>query len=94
MDICKKGYLDAFVTPTGEGGWGLPTWIVSIMLENRAYSTFEVYTAIQDSGLDASIKALSKEQITQILTWMSGKEFNGVTIGLPRNETITYTQPE
>lgn len=93
LEICKRGYLDSFVKPTTEGGWGLPAWIVSIMTEKRAYTSGEIYAAIQASTLDASIKALAEEPIAQILKWMEGKTFSGVTIGNPKNEKITY-QPE
>ena len=54
LDVCEKGYLDIFVTPTSEGGWGLPTWIVGQMSENRAYTHVEIYEAIQESALDTT----------------------------------------
>ena len=94
LEICEKGYLDKFVTPTAEGGWGLPTWIVGQMSENRAYTHVEIYDLIQASALDASIKALEAQQIAYILDWMVGKTFNNVTIGRPKTEKITYTPTE
>jgi len=90
MDICKEGYLDVFVKPVSAGGWGLCEYIVSLMSENRAYAHTEIYAAIQASELDASIKALSPEQIRQNMDWMVGKTFAGVVIGRPENQTITY----
>jgi hypothetical protein len=94
FEVCEKGYLDIFVTPTSEGGWGLPTWIVGQMTETRAYTHVEIYDLIQASGLDASVKALDVNQIRLIMEWMVGKEFNGVTLGIPQSERITYVPGE
>lgn len=94
MEICKSGYLDDFVKPVSEEGWGLCEWIVSQMTENRAYNHTEIYDLIQASGLDASIKALEKAQILSICDYMNGKTFSGVLIGLADNQKITYVLPE
>ncbi len=89
MKICKKGFLNDFVKSTADGGWGLCEWIVSIMTVQRGYTHSEIFTAIQSSGLDASIKALSKEQILEICEFMVGRTFSGVTIGRALDESIT-----
>lgn len=95
MQICKKGYLDIFVKPVSEGGWGLCEWIVSVMSENRAYSGKEIYDSIQDSELSVDIKALSLQDInTEIFPYMIGKTFSGVTIGKAQDEKITYDPTE
>jgi hypothetical protein len=84
FEVCEKGYLDIFVTP----------WIVGQMTETRAYTHVEIYDLIQASGLDASVKALDINQIRLIMEWMVGKEFNGVTLGIPQSERITYVPGE
>ncbi len=89
MKISKEGYLNNFVKSTADGGWGLCEWIVSIMTVQRGYTHSEIFTAIQSSGLDASIKALSKEQILEICKFMVGRTFSGVTIGKDMLQTIT-----
>lgn len=94
MDICKEGYLNEFVKPQSEGGWGLCEWIVSVMTENRSYSRADIYAAIQGSTLDASIKALTEVQIGLIQEYMVGKTFSGVLIGNATNQQITYVLPE
>ncbi len=94
MEICKNGYLNDFVKPTSEGGWGLCEWIVSIMAESRPYTHVEVKAAIDGSTLDASIKALSVENIKAICEWMQGKTFAGVTVGSAGKQRISYVPPE
>lgn len=94
MDICESGYLNEFVKPVSEGGWGLCEWIVSQMTENRAYSHAEIHALIQASGLDASIKALNLAQILAVCDYMVGKTFSSITIGLADREKITYVLPE
>ncbi len=89
MKICKKGFLNDFVKSTVDGGWGLCEWIVSIMTVQRGYTHTEIYTAIQSSGLDASIKALSKEHILDICKFMVGRTFSDVIIGRALDESIT-----
>jgi hypothetical protein len=89
-NICEEGYLNEFVKPVSEGGWGLCETIVSWMTVKRGYSAQEFYDLIQASGLDPSIKALDIEQIKKILNYMDGKTFSGKTIGIPENQSITY----
>ena len=93
MQICVEGYLDDFVKPTSEGGWGLCEWIVSQMTENRAYSTKEIYDTIQSSELSPDIKALGYKDIIQISEYMIGKTFSSKTIGKATNQKITH-RPE
>ena len=93
MQICKEGYLNIFVKPESEGGLGLCDWMATVMTETRAYSTSEVYAAVQNSGLHADVKALSQSQIKDILEWMIGKTFENVTFGRVTNQQITYIQP-
>jgi hypothetical protein len=90
MQICKNGYLNNFVKPTAEGGWGLCEWIVSIMTETKSYASTEIYEAILASNLDASIKALSYEDIKKVLNYMIGKTISGIQIGNAVNQNITY----
>ena len=61
------------------------------MTENRPYSNKEIYDAIQASSLDASVKALTEEQVKYITQWMQGKEFSGVVISKLETQTISYT---
>jgi hypothetical protein len=90
MLICESGFLNDFVKPVSEGGWGLCEWIVSQMSETRTYAHTEIYTLIQGSALDASIKALTSEQIQDICVYMVDKIFSGVTIGRGEHQKITY----
>jgi len=92
--IVKQGYLNNFVTPVSEGGWGLCTTIISYMAENRSYTDNEIYLAISaDTGLTASVKALSFQEIEQIMDWMVGKTFkiNDTDITIVQTDNITYT---
>lgn len=94
MKICKEGYLNNFIKPVAESGWGLCEWIVSQMAEARAYTNNEIYDLIQISELDSQIKSLSKEQVKDVCNWMIGNDFNGVIIGDAHDETITYNQSD
>lgn len=76
----KAGRLDAFVTPTAQGGWGLCEYIVSLMSQNRIYTPQQIYSSIQSSGLSADVKALTAEEIDRIMTWMIGKTISGIQI--------------
>ena len=88
-EIVKQGYLNEFVKPTGDGGWGLCEYIVSLMAENRIYKDEEIYNAIQNDGeLSADVKALKQKEIEQVMNWMEGKTFSGVAI--VKTDTITY----
>lgn len=88
-NLVKQGYLDSFVTPVSLGGWGLPTTIISYMNENRRYSDQDIYDSIQsDSGLTASVQALTFQEVEQIMDWMVGKTFNDIT--LVKKDNITY----
>ncbi len=94
MEICREDYLNSFVTPEADGGWGLCEWIVSVMAENRVYTHVEIKEAIDASPLGAPVKALPVETIKDVCEWMQGKTFAGVTVGSAGKQRISYVPPE
>ena len=92
--IAKKGYLDNFVKPSSEGGWGLCEWIVSIMTENRPYTSIEIYDTIQASELSPDVKALTPNDIKYIVQWMVGGYFSEVNIINSSQWEITISKPQ
>jgi len=93
-EIVKQGFLNNFVKPISEGGWGLCTTIISYMTENRTYKDDEIYQSIQaDTELTSDVKALTFQEIEEIIEWMGGKTFNisGDEITIVKKDNITYT---
>ena len=85
------GYLNEFVKPQSEGGWGLPDpTILSWISTDKRLTDTEVYVKIQASSLDAKIKALSLQDVKKIMIWMNKEGL----VGVADSQEITYVIPE
>lgn len=71
--IFEKNYLDIYLRKQSEGGWGVGDWVSdTVITEKRPYTTQEIYAAIQDSDLDATVKNafLNREAVVYLVNVM------------------------
>ncbi len=85
-DYCTIAYLNSMVTPSPTG-WGLDVTIKAWVTTDKKVTHSDIWDKIQASGLDAVIKALSKDEIRTIMDWMVSQG----QIGKPELQTITYS---
>ena len=93
MKITKDDYLELFVKPVSEGGYGLPD-IVLGWLEDYHWTGLDhvdIYTLIQaDPSINPEIKNLKSDDIRIILVWMDKKNFGGKNLIMKENYKIKY----